>query len=431
MMSANLRELLTAAIDGELSPAERKTAQKLLHESEAARKLFAQLKTDAARIKKLPRVAAPADLADNVLNAIRDRAMTPTPLPPSRRVGRKFNWSAMPIWMNLVTAASVLLVISMGSYLYFSASHDYFASQNNGYAAKDLGKPNTDVNGVAKPQADQPKDSAPETRPAPETIVEKPRDRPETGPSPRLVPNNSHTAPVIDPLPEIEPFDVNKIRISQLFALSELSTDEPARTKLAREMKKDELIRLDLFCQTTPKALEAVVNALKSRGITAITDSFVNDRIKRKAPTEVMIFTEALTPDEVAQLLSVLGAEDAKSGAGEFSTLVAAPFLPSDLERLGKALGIPNVLPKPVGKVGGVDIRKPLPQGTADHVAATLSKMGTTGTPPKPEKVAVVVAFSPMNGNPAASKEIKQFLDRRGERSAAAKPLMLVLRTNK
>lgn len=429
MMSANLRELLTAAIDGELSPAERKTAQTVLHESEAARILFAQLKADAARIKKLPRVAAPAELSDNILNAIRERAMTPTPLPPSRRAGRKFNWSAMPIWMNLVTAASVLLVISMGSYLYFSASHDYFAGQNN--AAKDVAKTSTDVNGGAKPPADKPKDPTPEIRPAPEMIVERPREvGPEMGPSPREVRSDAITSDIKDPLPEIEPFDVNKIRISQLFTLSELSTDESARAKLVREMKKDELIRLDLFCQTTPKAMEAVVNALKSRGITAITDSFVNDRIKRKAPTEVMIFTEALTLDEVAQLLSALGAEDAKSGAREFSKLVAAPFLPSDLERLGRSLGVPNVLPKPVGKVG-VDIRKPLPQGTADHVAATLSKMGTTGTSPKPEKVAVVVAFSPMNGNPAASKEIKQFLDRRGERAATAKPLMLVLRTSK
>ena len=35
--------------------------------------------------------------------------------------------------------------------------------------------------------------------------------------------------------------------------------------------------------------------------------------------------------------------------------------------------------------------------------------MGTTSPAPKLEKAAVVVAYSPMNGNPAASKEIKQF----------------------
>ena len=70
-----------------------------------------------------------------------------------------------------------------------------------------------------------------------------------------------------------------------------------------------------------------------------------------------------------------------------------------------------------------------LPEGTANHLAATLAKMGSTASPLKTEKVAVVVAYSPMNGQPTASREIKQFLDRRGDRKPDAKPLMLVLKT--
>src|SRR5262245_4712481 len=107
MKSVNVRELLTAAVDGELTPAEKKVARRLLRESEAARVVFAQLKADAARLKKLPRVPAPSDLADNVLAAINDRAMTPTPLPPSARAHRHFNWSWMPVWANMVAAAGV------------------------------------------------------------------------------------------------------------------------------------------------------------------------------------------------------------------------------------------------------------------------------------------------------------------------------------
>ena len=61
-----------------------------------------------------------------------------------------------------------------------------------------------------------------------------------------------------------------------------------------------------------------------------------------------------------------LGAEDKKSGAGEFDTLVAAPFLPADLTQLGKLLGVPNVTPKPAKGKAAVDIRKPLPEGTAE-----------------------------------------------------------------
>jgi hypothetical protein len=55
--------------------------------------------------------------------------------------------------------------------------------------------------------------------------------------------------------------------------------------------------------------------------------------------------------------------------------------------------------------------------------------MGSAASvPPKAERVAVVVAYAPANPSPATSREIKQFLDRRGDRKADAKPLMLVLR---
>src|SRR5436305_9706954 len=104
MTPANLRELLTAAVDGELNPAERKAARRLLRESEAARVLFAQLKADAARLQKLPRVPAPADLADNVLAVINARAMTSSPLPPVGRPGSRFNWGWMQIWEEVAAS---------------------------------------------------------------------------------------------------------------------------------------------------------------------------------------------------------------------------------------------------------------------------------------------------------------------------------------
>jgi hypothetical protein len=432
MSPANLRELLTAAIDGELTPTERKTVQRLLYESASARALYAQLQADAARIKALPRVPAPHELADNVMGVIRERAITPTPLPPTRRPAARFNWSKVPIWTNIVTAASILILISIGSYAYFAASQDYKNRQEQGVAVNDPASKNAG-DAAAEPRDDSVDSKAvakdPKPQPAPEVIVHKPKEPVvELGPTPRV-----HVTDIIVDAPrdnpEIEPFDLNKIRVSKMFALQELSRDEQQRKKLATEMKKDELIRLDLFCQTTPNALEIVLNALRARGINVVTDSFVQDRLRKKSATELMIFTEAMTPEEVVQLLAAIGADDVKSRAGEFETLVAAPFLPADLTRLGQLLGVPNVLPKPAKGKEVVDIRKPLPEGTASHVASVLAKMGTSQ--PKPEKIAVVVAYSPMNPQPAASKEIKQFLDRRGDRRADAKPLMLVLRTTK
>ena len=431
-MPTNLRELLTAAIDGELTPAERKTAERLLKESEAARVLYGQLKADAARLKSLPKIPAPPDLADNVMSVIQDRAMTPTPLPPARKAAPKFNWSAMPIWVSFVTAAAVLIVISIGSYLYFTASERYYRDQQKNVAKTPAGNGPSNSVAADTPARDKPAVTSDKPGPRPEVIAMQPREVPEVGPSPRDVTDIVAAPPSNDTMPEIESPQIDRIRVSHLVNPHELADDEAVRKKLTAEMKKDELIRLDLFCRSTPKALDLVLAGLKARGIAALTDAFAQDQLKKKSPPELMIFTEAMTPDEVTQFLAALGAEDEKGGAGGFDTLVAAPFLPADLTQLSKLLGLPGVtLKAPKGKAG-VDIRKPLPEGTAAEVASMLSKMGTgSAVPPKSEKVAMVVAYSPVNTNPAASREIKQFLDRRGDRKPDAKPLMLVLKTIK
>jgi hypothetical protein len=430
MNAANLRELLTAAVDGVLTPADRRTVQRLLRESDAARKLYVQLKADAERLKKLPRMSAPADLADNVMSTIQDRALSPTPLPPTRPA-RRFDWSAMPVWANIAAAAAVLVVISAGSYLYFAASHDYFASRDPGPVAK--GPAPGKVNGDTRVPTPDRRDEAPRPRsiaPAPETIAHRPREiGPEVGPPPRVTDDGLLTGPPRE-MEEIQPFQLDKIRVSRLFAIHDLAGDEAARTRLAAEMKKDELIRLDLFCDSPPRALEQVKAALKERAITLYTDAFAAEQLKRKSPPEVMIFTEALTPDEVVRLIAALGSED-KKAAGGFETLVAAPFLPADLTKLSRLLGVPGLDAKPAKDKPTIDIRKPLPEGTANQVADMLAKMGSGSRPARAQRVAVAVSYSPANPQPAASREIRQFLDLRGERRPDAKPLMLVLRTTR
>jgi hypothetical protein len=320
----------------------------------------------------------------------------------------------------------------VGSYLYFSASERYFAQQQKDVTSNiPAGNGDKLDPGASKPGGvgSVAKASARDSGPPSEAVAVLPR---EVGPSPRLVSGDIQLGPPSDDMPEIGPLQIDKIRVSHLFNPHELADDEGARNKLAAEMKKDELIRLDLFCRSTPGALDLVLNALKARGIVVFTDAFAQEQLKKKSPPELMIFTESLTPDEVAQLLTALGTEDKKSGAGEFDTLVAAPFLPADLTQMSKLLGLPAVTPKPAKGKTGVDIRKPLPEGTANQVAESLSKLGSGSRPPsKNEKLAVVVSYSPVNANPAASKEIKQFLDRRGDRKPDAKPLMLVLKTIK
>jgi hypothetical protein len=64
---------------------------------------------------------------------------------------------------------------------------------------------------------------------------------------------------------------------------------------------------------------------------------------------------------------------------------------------------------------------KSIADGTADQLAAALRKGG---------KSAILLTYLPVVGrtNPAASKEIRAFLERRGDRKPDAVPLLIVIR---
>src|SRR5262249_3249529 len=200
------------------------------------------------------------------------RAPFPTPLPPSRKPAPRFNWSMLPVWLNVASAVAVLFLISVGSYLYFAASHDYLAEQRRAIAAKTADKP-----AVPSP-APADKGPAPkviEASPG-DAVVERPRNVvPEIGPSPRVLEPDLRLYPPDRHYPEIQSIQLEKIRLSHFFTLRDLPGDEEARKKMFAELKKDELIRLDLFCQSTPHALELVLAELKAKRVSAFTDAFV------------------------------------------------------------------------------------------------------------------------------------------------------------
>ena len=404
-----LRHLLTAAIDGALTPAERKEARRLVRESAEARALYLQLKQDADRLKALRRHPAPPELADTVLDAIRDRK--PTPLPPTRT--KPVRWAG---WMTVATAAGIMLAFAAGSFLIFSP---------------DKQRPNSRVEVAVVTPALPESRSAPEVGPMPRTVpgdsvAAGPKPSPELGPAPREV--------VVDPLagppgqdpPEIRGVQLDYMRVSTFFTLRQLPGNDVEQARLLGDVKKDELIRLDLFTPTLPKGTELVLTALKTRNLEVFIDAHAQDRRKKNPLTELVIFTEAMTPAEVTQFLTALGAEDQRWPSPVFDTLVVAPFLPKDLTQLSTLLGLPTVTKEQV------DVRKPLPEGTAQQVADTLSRMGgsaSSAAAPRTGKVAMMVAYTSANPSPGTSKEIRQFLGRRGDRKPDAKPLMLILRS--
>ena len=432
MLPAHLQELLTAAVDGELNAAERRLVEKLLRDSDGARGFHGQLLKDAQRLQQLPSAAPGDDLATNVLNIIAERAMRPTPLPMPRR---KSTWNAQRLlpWVSISAAAMVMISVSMLSYLYFAASERQLVEaakkQKSAGAIPPIVEPGKHVAKQSRPVEPlsveilpQPRDTGArllaQKAPASERLDVYPRAATERFPitSPYEEKGESLRGETLEGLPLILP-------------LQDLDRTNPKQS-LRAELTKDEVVRIDLFAKDAGRASEVLQNALKARGIHIIVDALVQERLKKKLPTDLVFFTESLTAEEIAQLLEHVGSDDKraelkKAGDGLFDKFVLARFQPRDLSSLAKLLGIPAgqvKLPKVKG-AASFDMRKSLESLTASHIASSLPK----GSAASNQKVTLVLSYSPVHAKPETSKEIKAFLEKRGERKVGVVPMMLVV----
>src|SRR5687767_6291540 len=122
MLPADQLELITAAVDGELSATEARAFRRLLDASPEARALYAKFQADSDRVRALPRATPPVDLQKKILARL--ATVTPRPLAtpakprqpepsPARR--------SVPAWVPVAVAASVLLCVTAGSFAFFNA----------------------------------------------------------------------------------------------------------------------------------------------------------------------------------------------------------------------------------------------------------------------------------------------------------------------
>jgi hypothetical protein len=122
MLPEHYCQLLSAYLDGELSPQRRKAVVRLLRKSRQARALFRKLEKDSRRLRALPPSPAPPDLTVPVMNAITERGLRPLPATPP--AAATVAASGFPTWAGFAIAASLLIAVATASYLFFSRSHN-------------------------------------------------------------------------------------------------------------------------------------------------------------------------------------------------------------------------------------------------------------------------------------------------------------------
>jgi hypothetical protein len=114
MLSEETTQLLTAYVDGELSPRQREAVLRLLNQSSEARDLLRQLQENAEKVKQLPRRRLDVGFAGDVVKAIAERSVL---VDPPRGVALRLRW--VP-YAAAAAAAVVLFVASLGVAIYFA-----------------------------------------------------------------------------------------------------------------------------------------------------------------------------------------------------------------------------------------------------------------------------------------------------------------------
>ena len=288
MITDDLLALITAAVDGELSPTETQRFRRLLDSSSEARGLYVRLKTDSTRLRNLPPTPPPPNLLQRVMTKI--AALTPPPstrpepalqpsLPRHSAVQpQSVEPATLPFvggneksrrWVPVAVAASLLLAISGSSFWFFSRTG---------------GKAGT----VAHRTPDRPPPATHSGAGDPDWVRWLPSESGQhpIAPTPNAVPlgsqivrNDSGTAATIpiepiavaiapEPRPirnsnimgaevrsEIPPLDLIRVRVPFLKQLSDFDRED-TRQQFVEELARDPAFRIDIFTRHMPRSVE-------------------------------------------------------------------------------------------------------------------------------------------------------------------------------
>jgi hypothetical protein len=132
--------------------------------------------------------------------------------------------------------------------------------------------------------------------------------------------------------------------------------------------------------------------------------------VKRKLPVSLVIYCEALTGDEWSGVFKKMTGLD--SLAQGHLTSAGSP----ESRELKQLLGVDPLLIKRSKDEGN----RAITDGTLGQVTQSIQKT----------KLAVMTTTGPasVRVNPATAVEIKQYLERKGDRAANAKSVMIVIR---
>ncbi len=451
MLTDQQLTLITAAIDRELTSSEWVALQQLLSVSSEARQLYTQLADDSRRLQRLrwQDVPVPPDVSERIRAKI---AALPTGLqwhtviaaPAATPEGPGSHRS---VWQHLVpiaVAACVLFAVTMTSFAVFSQT-ERLKSKTWILAQKVPPRPEAPTipklsSAETSPTSPLPSPEATEEPTTPPPVGPMPKDvsplpTVALAPQPRLVPRDLIGSQI---LPALPPFERVEIRLPFLHPVADLPRDD-VRQSLIDEVQSTLATRFDLFVRDTARGVDVFEKAAAAMGLKLYVDSATRDKLKKKQVHSVVVYTDALTAAETAHLFLKIASEDQKFSPRVCDSLHALPAGRLDEMELKTLMGLdPRLFKRPSEKTNSGSTTpkppatapvQPLSEKTIDMVTDNLTKSADRGR----EKCAILLTWQTLHPSiprtpPAASVELKQFLQKRGASDPLATPILIIIR---
>jgi hypothetical protein len=331
-------ELLTAYVDGELSPRDRHVVMRLINESSEARQVLMQLQENAHRIQQLPRHTLDAVFTAEVVQAVSRQPMEAAR--PRRPIALSLRW--LP-YAAAGVAAAVLVVVAAGGVLYGALGLNWFGADN---------PDNAIVKGEEK-----------EEKPAP------PVEDGDKLPSPKRTPNPLPGKIVEGVLVQFAAPMPPERAVAMTF--QELSEKEQAAKRLAAEIKKNEKLQLDIVVRNNPQAIDRLKSALKPLGVKLAIDPSSEAALTKGGKAEFLIYAENLKADELTNLLKQLAAEEKKT-ASPYDKMKVSPLSKEERQTLVAFLGEELDQREKANTQGNIDPKRPKPNPKAERVVVVL-----------------------------------------------------------
>jgi hypothetical protein len=435
MLAERQIRLLTAYVDGELSPTQRRQAGRLLRRSEEARELLRRLQEDSRQLRALPRLAVPTDLSGPILASIGPSRPRPVSRPHPVR-------ATFPAWTGWAAAAAVLLAVAVGSFFSYSGTGPEGQGDSPlATAPGDNGKDERVVpDGRLAKKVDQPPD---DPWPDDVTIPEGPPDPPEP-PEKKIDPPVRPIKPVSDRLegpvltsPSKEPgvkIERVELALPTIHQLADLDRPEAVR-RLREQFAAAPAFRVELPARDATRAFTRIRAAATRVGLALVIDPTAQARLRKpQFRHDYAVFVENITPADLVVLLRTVARADRLAAAKKPAeqrlggALVVRELSEWDQKELSNLLGVDPVRVRPTAakKQAGLDIRRPLDEQTGANLAALLD--GIQGARPgvkQPERAGLVV---PLTGPRSRSLEVRRFLDQRTPAQPGTVQVFLVLR---